>query len=190
MDLTPRLTELTKREIAAFGCGVLVALACFHNGFAQARQVPSGSMEPTFRVGDRVLVLPAWSRSMHVERGEVLTFTAPFGAVPGASAPSGLFALADDRTYMKRAIGLPGDLVEIKANEGVYLNGRLLAEPYAAVKPRFDWGPERVPPGKLFMLGDNRSDSFDSRYWGFLPMENVTGRPAAVIWPPAHWRRM
>jgi signal peptidase I len=185
------INELSHREIIAFGLGCLVALAAFNTGVAQARMVPSGSMEPTFAVGDRLMVVPVKASSLRVKRGDVLVFKPPFEHdLSGiGSWAEGLITLADDQPYIKRAIGLAGETVRIEKNVGVFIDGRLLPEPYLRVKPRYDFGPERVPAGHLFMLGDNRNNSFDSHYWGFLPQRNITGRPAAVIWPPAHWRR-
>ncbi|MOA65447.1 Signal peptidase I [compost metagenome] len=72
---------------------------------------------------------------------------------------------------------------------GVFVNGELLEEPYMKMLPQYEYGPEKVPDGHLFMLGDNRNNSFDSHYWGFLPIKNVVGKPAAVIWPPRNWKR-
>lgn len=185
------LGDLTGREIVAFGLGGLIALACFNNGVAQARMVPSGSMAPMLHPGDRILVAPQTVKATEVARGDVLIFKPPFGAVPGEEAPTGPFGLwtvSEHQTYVKRAVGLPGDWIHIRKGEGVFVNGALLDEPYVLAAPRYDWGPERVPAGKLFMLGDNRNNSFDSHYWGFLPVENVVGRPRALIWPLHRWR--
>ena len=185
------IAELSHREILAFGLGCLVALAGFNTGVAQARMVPSGSMEPTFAVGDRILVVPVKARDLSVARGDVLIFRPPFErtAEQAEGWASSLMTLSDDQAYVKRAIGLPGDEIRIRKGEGVYVNGALLDEPYLKMAPQYEWGPKRVPEGHLFMLGDNRNHSFDSHYWGFLPVKNVTGKPAAVIWPPQRWRK-
>jgi signal peptidase I len=177
--------ELTMRELAAFGLGGLVALAAANLGPVHARMVPSGSMAPTFLPGDRMLVITR-SPSRAVARGEILVFKPPFASFPGDEPAFGW--LAGETTYVKRAIGLPGDRVEVKKGVGVVVNGTLLAEPYVLQAPSYGWGPAVVPPGRLFMLGDNRNDSFDSHYWGFLPQDHVVGRPGAVIWPPSRWR--
>ena len=183
--------DLTTREIVAFGLGCLVALAAFNNGVAQARMVPSGSMEPTFAVGDRLMVVPVKAETLQVQRGDVLVFRPPFerlGQEP-LGWTGGLMTLADDQPYVKRAIGLPGEEIRVRKGVGVFVNGKLLNEPYLRLKPQYEYGPEQVPAGHLFMLGDNRNNSFDSHYWGFLPIRNVVGKPAAVIWPPRNWRR-
>jgi signal peptidase I len=185
------IQDLTHREIIAFGLGGLVALAAFNTGVAQARMVPSGSMEPTFAVGDRLMVVPAKPDRLAVRRGDVLVFKPPFERTyeAGMSWAQGLMTLADDQPYIKRAIGLPGEEIRIRKGVGVFVNGQLLDEPYIRVAPQYEFGPTVVPAGHLFMLGDNRNHSFDSHYWGFLPVKNVTGRPAAVIWPPTRWQR-
>ncbi|HEY9722806.1 MAG TPA: signal peptidase I [Oscillatoriaceae cyanobacterium] len=182
--------ELTLREITVFGVGCLLTLAALNTGVAQARMVPSGSMEPTVAPGDRLLVTP-----LHREvfrRGEMLVFTPPFGAVPWEhDTPwGGFLTLSDSQSYLKRCVGLPGDTVQVVRDRGVFVNGQRLVEPYIHQKPHYNYGPERVPANSLFMLGDNRNNSFDSHYWGFLPEKNVTGRPAAIIWPPRHWRKL
>lgn len=183
--------DLTHREIFAFGLGCLVAIAAFNNGVAQARMVPSGSMEPTFAVGDRLMVVAVKPEALRVQRGDVLVFKPPFQRVgqDTESWAAGLVTLSDDQPYIKRAIGLPGEVVRVRKGVGVFVNGKLLDEPYLRMKPQYEYGPETVPEGHLFMLGDNRNHSFDSHYWGFLPVKNVTGKPAAVIWPPRNWRR-
>lgn len=189
------LGDLTKREIMAFGLGCLVAIAAFNTGVARARMVPSASMAPTFLTGDRILVRPEAVAAGGVKRGDVLIFKPPFRYVPGESDLSdswvpGFLAVSDEQTYVKRVVGLPGDTVKVVKGEGVWVNGRPLAEGYVMDRPHYDWGPQRVPDGQLFMLGDNRNNSFDSHYWGFLPVGNVVGRPIAVIWPPRRWRGM
>lgn len=171
--------ELTVREILAFGLGGLVALAAFNTGVAQARMVPSGSMAPTFLAGDRLLVVPHPTR---VHRGEVVVFKPAFGQVPGS--------VQDDSPYVKRCVALAGDTVEVRAGQGLLLNGQLLPEAYVLEAPHYNWGPEVVPAGSLCVLGDNRNNSFDSHYWGFLKADRVIGAPAAVIWPPKRMRRL
>lgn len=183
--------DLTHREITAFGLGCLFAIAAFNTGVAQARMVPSGSMEPTFEVGDRLMVVPVKAAELQVQRGDVLVFKPPFQRTGQEleSWASGLVTLTDDQPYIKRAIGLPGEVVSVRKGVGVFVNGRLLDEPYLRMKPQYEYAPQTVPAEHLFMLGDNRNNSFDSHYWGFLPLRNVTGKPAAVIWPPGNWRR-
>ncbi len=180
--------DLSIREILAFGLGGLVALAGFNSGVAHARMVPSGSMAPTLVAGDRLVVSSLASHTPR--RGEVLVFKPPFRGLPETGrVAAGTWLVGEDAPYIKRCIGVPGDVVQVRKGVGVSLNGQLLSESYVLEKPRYDWGPQTVPAGRLFMLGDNRNSSFDSHYWGFLPLENVIGRPAAVIWPLARARK-
>ena len=180
-------TELTTRELAAFGLGGLLTLALVNAGHVHARMVPSASMAPTFLPGDRMLVIGR-DPTRPMARGEIVVFEPPFASFPGDGPDFGWLGDAGATTYVKRVIGLPGERVEVRRGEGVFVDGRKLAEPYAMQAPRYGWGPQVVPADRLFVLGDNRNDSFDSHYWGFLPMGNVVGRPGAVIWPPARWR--
>ncbi|MFP5231845.1 MAG: signal peptidase I [Acidobacteriota bacterium] len=184
----------------------IVILAIFIVTFiVQPFRIPSGSMEPTLRIGDFVLVdkqsfgpsgwldrllLP----SQRIKRGDLVIFRYPVN-------PS---------LYMvKRVVGLPGDWIQMRAGR-VLINGRQLAEPYAFYSPsrpngfrddfpslleadpdvNLRWwiwlrgaavdGKIQAPPGEYFVLGDNRNDSEDSRYWGFVPLSQMEGRPLLV----------
>ncbi|MGL5508374.1 MAG: signal peptidase I, partial [Microcoleaceae cyanobacterium] len=80
-------------------------------------------------------------------------------------------------------IGLPGDIVEVKESK-VYVNNQVLPEDYIAEHPNYNWGPERIPPDQYLVLGDNRNNSYDSHYWGFVPRENIIGKAVVRFWPP------
>lgn len=178
---------------------VLVALAVallLKTFLVQAFSIPSGSMEPTLMPGDRVLVDKLADGFGDVGRGDVIVFRNPAFVTPGRS-PIAAFgrwlgesfgiAQANDEYLIKRVIGLPGDRVEIR-NRRVYVNGRPLREPYlttAARRSMTDYGPVRVPPDRLFVLGDNRGHSGDSRVIGFIPQAQVVGRAFLVVWPPS-----
>jgi len=145
----------------------------------QAFWIPSGSMEPTLQVGDRILAYKLFYGIKSVKRGDVIVFKYP---------------LNPRKDFVKRVIGLPGDQIEIK-NKKVYVNGNLLVEPYVVHRdfwksgfPRDEYGPIQVPDDSLFVLGDNRDTSDDSRYWGFAPGKNIIARAFVVYWPPWHIR--
>ena len=147
----------------------------------EAFKIPSSSMVPTLEIGDHILVnklsygfrLPLMTETVFdyriPERGDVVVFTLP----------------EDSGTnIIKRVIGVPGDTIQVKGMK-LYINGQVFDKDsdYAiwvrgGVK---DFGPVVVPPGKIFMLGDNREDSFDSRYWGPVPIELIRGR-AIRVW--------
>ena len=135
----------------------------------QAFYIPSGSMEPTLMVNDRILVAKFLYRLEPVARGDVIVFRYP---------------LNPQRDFVKRVIGLPGDRVLLK--EGVvYINGERISEKRYTIKPDFgNYGPVIVPRGEYFVLGDNRNNSEDSRFFGYVPRPNVIGKAIFIYWPP------
>jgi signal peptidase I len=185
----------TLREYFESIC-IAVILALFIRTFVvQAFKIPTGSMEKNLLIGDHLLVnkfvygptVTSIEEKIlpidEVKRGDVVVFKYP-------EEP--------ERDFIKRAIGLPGDTVELR-NKKVFINGKPLDEPYvqfldppssglegAADFTDFDvrrqYGPVTVPPNHYFMMGDNRDNSQDSRYWGFLPREYVKGKALMVYW--------
>ena len=140
----------------------------------QAFYIPTGSMEPTLQVGDRILVAKFAYRFRDVRRGDVIVFRYP---------------LASSKDFVKRVVALAGETVELR--EGlVLIDGRPLSERYPTPLGGGDractstYGPQRVPEGHLFVLGDNRCNSEDSRFFGFVPERNVIGRALVIYWPP------
>jgi signal peptidase I len=152
---------------------VVVALLVLARAFlAEPFRIDSGSMLPTLRPGDQVLVEKRAYRGGLPRRGDLVVFHAPrTGAVT-----------------LKRAIGLPGDTVAIE--DGVLVvNGHRRHESYAdpdAIDSVY-FGPARVPPRSVFVLGDNRADSIDSRRFGAVTQRSLIGRVAVRLWPPARW---
>ena len=174
---------------------IAVILALFIRTFVvQAFKIPTGSMEENLLIGDHLLVnkfvfgpsASAVERAVlpmaSLKRGEVVVFKYP-------EEP--------DRDFIKRVIGLPGETVELREKK-VYINGTPLHEPYVhfLAPPRsgtefnevtsFDvrerYGPVTVPPNQYFVMGDNRDNSQDSRYWGFLPRDLVKGKALVIYW--------
>lgn len=140
----------------------------------EARKVPTGSMLPTIQLEDRLIVDKIYfKRFDEIKPGDVVVFHPP----PEANA-------TDD--YIKRVIGLAGDKVEIR-NRVTYVNDQPLDEPYVTDPARYDYGPVIVPEDSIFVMGDNRNSSADSREWGFLPVENITGRTLFCYWPLSHF---
>ncbi len=124
------------------------------------------SMEPTFDAGEILMVNKLAYKFSDFAYGQVITFHYP---------------LDPKLDYIKRVIGLPGDVVEVRNGE-VHVNGKLLYEPYISATPEYE-GTWNVPEGELFVLGDNRNPSADSHVWGFVPEKNVIGKAIAVYWP-------
>jgi signal peptidase I len=159
----------------------------------QAFFIPSSSMEPTLEPGDRVLVQKV---VYGPDRGDVIVFSDPQGR-PGPdrgivggfvhwlSSTLGI-ERPEHEDFIKRVIGLPGETVELRDGR-LFVDGVRIREPYleGAVDTR-DYGPVRVPEGALFVLGDNRLNSNDSRFGlGFVPVDKVVGRAFAIVWPPS-----
>jgi signal peptidase I len=171
---------------------IAVILALFvRTWVVQAFKIPTASMENNLLVGDHLLVNkfvfgPAEkgiARTLlpvrNIERGDIVVFKYP-------DEP--------ERDFIKRVIGLPGDTVELR-NKKVHINGRPLDEPYVhflepaaagqevtSFDVRERYGPVKVPDGQYFVMGDNRDNSQDSRYWGFLPRDFVKGRALMIYW--------
>ncbi|MGE7439419.1 signal peptidase I [Kitasatospora sp. NPDC001175] len=178
--------------------------------FVQAFYIPSGSMENTLRLGDRVLVdkLTPWFGSTP-SRGDVVVFRDPgdwlaneptphAGVVQKALSAVGLMPSADEKDLIKRVIAVGGDTVRCTAGSPVSVNGVALNEPYlypgATPCDNDPVGTVTVPKGKLWVMGDHRDNSEDSRFHqltaagdGFVPQENVIGRAFVVAWPVSHW---
>lgn len=129
--------------------------------------ISSGSMEPTLRSGDRILVNRLASRYAAPARGDIVVFAYPKNPA---------------RTFVKRVIGLEGETVELRDNQ-VFINGRLLNEPYLHQGDYPPFGPQTVPAGSVFVLGDNRRESGDSRDWGLLPKSYIVGKPWLIYLP-------
>ena len=126
-------------------------------------------MEPNLKTGERVLAVRFAYMLSGPHRGDVVIFKYPCD-------PS--------KNYVKRIIGLPGDVVEIRDGK-MFVNHKPLTEPYKQLEAHGDYGPEKVREGNLFVLGDNRDQSNDSRFWGELPMANIQARAVMAYWPPS-----
>ena len=154
-------------------------------------RIPSSSMEPTLhcaqpasgceaRFSDRVLANRFIYHFRDPRRGEIVVFDTPDAARIKCGAGG---------TFVKRLIGLPGETVEGRLERGegyVFINGKQLQEPYIEPdrRPTDAFGPVKVPPNSYFMMGDNRSQSCDSREWGTVPRGNLIGKVFATYWPP------
>ena len=156
--------------VAVIGGALAVALV-IQSFLVQAFYIPSSSMEPTLEVGDRVLVNKL-SYDLHdVNRGDLVVFERPDGSA------------GDIKDLIKRVIGLPGETVEIR-DGSVLIDGRVLDEPYLADdEVLVEFAPVQVPEDQVFVMGDNRDDSRDSRVFGPITIDSIVGRAFVRVWP-------
>jgi signal peptidase I len=135
----------------------------------QTSLIPSGSMIPTMQIGDRLFVNKFIYRFSTPKRGDIVVFK---------SVKDG-----DGRDFVKRCIGLPGE--EVLIRDGiVFINGKAVHFPGVDIRRDFSqFGPVVVPSDSYFMMGDNRANSSDSRYWGFVPGEHLEGKALFTFWP-------
>lgn len=175
---------------------VMVVIIRFFIG--EIRWIPSASMRPTLIEGDRIFV-ERFSRFYTTpQRGDVMVFYPPEEEIrtnPMAIIQRLTGFFCKDVAYIKRVVGVPGDKLEIKEFPNgkfqVYINDKPLNEPYImspddyiSCSSDMFCGPMKIPAGNYFMMGDNRGNSQDSRFWGFLPKERFIGRAVFLFWPP------
>lgn len=185
------------REVIETVVFVVVMVIIIRFFIAEIRWIPSASMRPTLIEGDRIVV-ERFSRFYRTpKRCDIMVFYPPFEKLPNTpwrifSRLTGFFC--KDVAYIKRVIGMPGDKFEIKTDKTgkstVYINDKPVEEPYIRSgyyeKPCTSdmlCGPLVIPEHKYFMMGDNRGNSYDSRWWGFLPEDRFVGRAVLLFWP-------
>lgn len=173
---TPQHSENPWVEgLKTIGLSVVLALG-IRTFVAEARYIPSESMLPTLEVNDRLIVEKVSYHFKGPNRGDIVVFQ------PTDQLKQQNPSLKD--AFIKRVIGLPGEKVEV-INERVYINDEPIQESYIESPPDYQWGPEVVPPGSYLVLGDNRNNSYDSHFWGYVPKDNIIGRAVVRFWPPA-----
>ena len=144
----------------------------------QAFKISSGAMIPTLLIGDRILIdKQIYREGKNPERGDVIVFKYPED---------------EKKDFNKRIVGLPGDVVQIH-NKVVYVNGAVVTDQAytqrvdpgmidGAINPRDNYGPVTVPEHSYFVMGDNRDQSLDSRFWGFVKTEKIAGKAMTIYW--------
>ncbi|MBD2098900.1 signal peptidase I [Trichocoleus sp. FACHB-591] len=168
----PQVENPWLEGLKTIGLSVILALG-IRTFVAEARYIPSGSMLPTLQINDRLIVDKLSYHFHSLERGDIVVFS------PTQTLKDQGFKDA----FIKRVIGLPGEKVEVKGGR-VYINDQPLREEYIDEKPSYQWGPVQVASDSYLVLGDNRNNSYDSHYWGFVPRDRIIGRAVVRFWPP------
>ena len=168
---------------------IAIIIAFFIRTFViQAFKIPSGSMKPTLQIGDHILV----NKFIYGIRIPYLRNT----LIPISDPKKGdivVFIYPEDRSkdFVKRVMATGGDIIEIR-NKQIYLNGLPFRDAYGvyadsfvipgAIQPRDNFGPVTIPRGSIFVMGDNRDQSYDSRFWGFVDLKDVMGKAFIIYW--------
>ena len=177
----PKNTKSNLSTIAlASGASVLfigfLMFAVYARVTFKAYYIASGSMQPTLNINDRLLVDKLAYNSRQPQRGNIIVF----------NPPETLLLQNLNSPFIQRVVGLPGEKVEVK-NGKVYINDQPLAEKYIAEPPEYTFGPVTVPDDSYFVLGDNRNNSYDSHYWGFVPRSLIIGKATSRFLPFEHF---
>jgi signal peptidase I len=193
MNKQIRKKNLLREYLEAAAIAVLLAL--FIRTFVvQAFKIPSGSMEPTLLIGDHILV----NKFLY---GVKIPFTRkpliPISEPKRDDVVVFIYPVDTSKDFIKRVIGLPGDTLEIRDSR-IYINGNLYDDKYgryvdgggkANPSAGFHYGPTVIPENHLFVMGDNRDHSYDSRFWGFVPIPSIKGKAFVIYWSWPHWGR-
>ncbi len=155
--------------VKSIGLALLLAIG-IRTAVVEAFVIPSGSMEPTLQVGDRVLGNKFWFWFAAPHRRDIVIFSPPASAELAAGA------------LIKRVVAVEGDVVEVRDGQ-VFVNGKAVTESYVKERPQYILLPTRIPQGMLFVLGDNRNASYDSHVWGFVPQNHLKAKAFARYWP-------
>jgi signal peptidase I len=160
--------EIIETVVLAFVLAFLIRTFVF-----ESFQVQGTSMLPTLKNNERVLVNKLIYDFETPKTGQIVVFKSPVNK---------------SQDWIKRVIGVPGDVISVR-NNVVYIDGKRYHEPFLKYRQSMNVAPIKVPPGDLWVEGDNRPKSFDSRYFGFLPMKNLKGQAFLVWWPLSerHW---
>ena len=180
-----------KSKVREYAEAIIIAviIALFVRTFVvQAFKIPSGSMKPTLQIGDHILVnkfiygvkIPYIQKTLipinEPERGDIVVF---------------LYPRDRSKDFIKRVIGVGGDVIEIR-NKEIFLNGSPCSDIHgvhtdnlilpSSIQPRDNMRPVKVPVGSIFVMGDNRDQSYDSRFWGFVKLKDVMGKAFIIYW--------
>jgi signal peptidase I len=178
-------TKSTVREYAeALGVALLLALV-IRTFVVQAFKIPSGSMLPTLQIGDHILV----NKFIYGPRLEVPLTQWSLGQLPGFREPRAgdvvvfIYPKERDKDFIKRIVAVAGQTVESRGDH-ILIDGKQVEDPHAHYEKRdhVDFGPYTVPAGHVFVMGDNRDESYDSRFWGPVPIQDIKGLAMVIYW--------
>ena len=178
-------TKSTVREYAeALGVALLLALV-IRTFVVQAFKIPSGSMLPTLQIGDHILV----NKFIYGPRLEVPLTQYSLGQLPGFREPRAgdvvvfIYPKERDKDFIKRIVAVAGQTVEARGNT-LIIDGKQVEDLHAHYEKRdhVDFGPYTVPAGHVFVMGDNRDESYDSRFWGPVPIQDIKGLAMVIYW--------
>jgi signal peptidase I len=202
-------TERKKSIVREYAESIIIAilLALLIRAFVvQAFKIPSGSMKPTLQIGDHILV----NKFIYGVKLRIPFTSLNYNLIPISSPKRNdvvvfIYPVDPSKDFIKRVIGLPGDTIQVK-NKKVYINSQPMDDPHGvhsdqmiipdAEQPRDNTPPIVVPPHKLFVMGDNRDESYDSRYWGFVDEKEIIGEAFIIYWSwdrtefGVRWRRL
>jgi signal peptidase I len=159
----------------------VLAEACTRDEL-EARYIVSGAMLPTLEINDRLIIDKVIYRSTQAKRGDIILFNPP------KSLQQSLPGVKPKDPFIKRVIGLPGETIQVKKGK-VFINRKPIKEDYINEPPAYNWGPVKVPKDSYAVLGDNRNNSYDSHYWGFVPKDLIIGK-AILIYLPRERRKV
>jgi signal peptidase I len=181
------------KELPFLIVGALIVAVLVKSFLIQVFWIPSGSMEETLQVGDRVIVNKLAYRFGDPGRGDVVVFepetfeSESIATKVSRNLLESIGLRTPESDLIKRVIGLPGETVEVRDNQ-LLINDAPLTETYLAPEVRMnDFGPELVPADSYFVMGDNRGSSRDSRVFGAIEGSRIVGQAFSVVWPPGRW---
>ncbi len=184
-------TEKRKSKIQEYAEAIIIAIliAMFIRTFiVQAFKIPSGSMKPTLQIGDHILV----NKFIYGVKVPFLRNTIiPVGDPKRDDIVVFIYPQDRSKDFIKRVVGVSGDTIEIK-NKKIYINGKAYNDQYGvyvdqyiipgSLQPRDNFAPFTVPPNAVFVMGDNRDQSYDSRFWGVVDLKDVMGKAFIIYW--------
>jgi signal peptidase I len=189
----PRAKSPVREYAEALGGALLLALV-IRTFVVQAFKIPSGSMLPTLQIGDHILV----NKFIYGPRLEVPLTQWSLGQLPGFREPRAgdvvvfIYPKERDKDFIKRIVAVAGQTVEVHGTT-VLIDGKQVEDAHAHYEKRdhVDFGPYTVPAGHVFVMGDNRDESYDSRFWGPVPVQDIKGLAMVIYWSwgGEHWVR-